>query len=290
MEALPMKNIRLTLAYDGTHYAGWQVQPEAPTIQGTIEAAIQQLSGEEVRIHGSGRTDAGVHALGQVANFQTEATIPPERWRHALNGVLPRDIVIGHSEEVPADFHARYSAKRKTYQYLIHRVFSPFPLPWLRTCTWQMVADPEAPSGMAEWDLDLKQMRRAARCLLGRHDFSSFESKSNPDESSVRTIYDVTLDNSPRWAPWSRGGLTRLPPEVISISMTADGFLYNMVRSIVGTLVEIGQGRRPRTDMERILNARDRSQAGQTAPPQGLYLVSVEYGALRSPSADVEAS
>src|SRR5690606_20365983 len=168
-----MKNIRLTLAYDGTHYAGWQVQPEAPTIQGTIEAAITQLTGEQVRIHGSGRTDAGVRALGQVANFQTEATIPLERWRHALNVVLPRDIVIGRAEEVPADFHARYSAKRKTYQYLIHRVFSPFPLPWLRTCTWQMVADPESSGGMAEWDLDLKQMRRAARCLFGKHDFSS---------------------------------------------------------------------------------------------------------------------
>ena len=140
-----------------------------------------------------------------------------------------------------------------------------------------MLADAEAPAGMAEWDLDLKQMRRAARCLLGKHDFSSFESKSSPDESSVRTVYDVTLDNAPRWAPWSSSGLSRLPPEVISISITADGFLYNMVRSIVGTLVEVGTGKRRPGDIMGILRALDRDAAGQLAPPRGLCLWAVGY-------------
>jgi tRNA pseudouridine38-40 synthase len=273
-----VRNIRLTIAYDGTAYSGWQVQPDAPSVQGTIESAIQQLTGAEIRVHGSGRTDAGVHALGQVAHFHTEATIPPERWRHALNGALPPDIVIARSEEVPVEFHARYSAKRKTYQYLIHRVVAPFPLPWLCSHTWQIVVDADPSAGGNLWELDLKEMRRAARCLVGRHDFSSFESKSSPDESSVRTIFDLSVNHLPRWQPWSPQALSHFPAEAVSVSITADGFLYNMVRSIVGTLVEVGQGRRSRTDMQRILEARDRSQAGPTAPPQGLYLMSVDYG------------
>lgn len=269
-----MRNIRLTIAYDGSGYAGWQVQPDTSTIQGTIEAAIKRLTGEEVRIHGSGRTDAGVHALGQVANFHTAATIPPERWQPALNGVLPNDIVIQASEEADAGFHARFSAKQKTYRYVIHNSVAE-AIPFLRTHAWRVPVDFDRETMTSKGGLDLESMTQAAASLVGTHDFSSFESKSVPEESSVRTVSRLVIAGAPRWKMWFAGGSQQR--EFCFLEITADGFLYNMVRAIVGTLVEIGVGARPVDDMQRVLKARDRSQAGPTAPPQGLYLVSVDY-------------
>lgn len=269
-----MKNIRLDIAYDGTNYAGWQVQPEAATVQGTIEAAIHGLTGKSARLHGSGRTDAGVHALGQVAHFKTDASIPPARWRPALNGVLPRDIVIRESRQVDDDFHARYSAKQKTYRYLIDNGAASSN-PMLRSAVWRFPSE-RLKSGVVMRRLDEESMSRAGVVLSGTHDFSSFESKSAPDESSVRTVSRLVVRRTSQWDPWQSATETT-SPEIIAIEITADGFLYNMVRAIVGTLVEIGLHARPADDMLRVLEACDRSQAGVTAPPEGLYLVSVDY-------------
>jgi tRNA pseudouridine38-40 synthase len=269
-----MKNIRLEIAYDGSNYAGWQVQPDALTIQGTLEAAIKSLSGEDVRLHGSGRTDAGVHALAQVANFLTSATIPPERWRPALNGVLPRDIVVNRSELVAADFHARYSAKQKTYRYVIHNSIHE-TLPLLRTQVWTVPCQQVQPSDTRRGQLDVQTMHEAAQSLIGTHDFSSFESKSAADESSVRTVSRVMVSHCRGWQMWRETAEDH--QDYVSIEITADGFLYNMVRSIVGTLVEVGSGSRPPEDVRSIMTACDRSQAGPTAPPDGLYLVGVDY-------------
>ena len=269
-----MQNTRLDIAYDGTNYAGWQVQPDALTIQGTIEAAIKKLTGEDVRLHGSGRTDAGVHALGQVANFHSEATIPPDRWRPALNGVLPRDIVITQSARAADDFHARFSAKQKTYRYVIHNSIHETP-PFLRTHVWTLPCQQAPSSEAVRGRLSVQTMHDAAQSLVGRHDFTSFESKSDPEESSVRTVSRVTVSRSGAWAMWQMPGDDSR--DIVSVEITADGFLYNMVRAIVGTLVETGSGTRPPGDVGTVLAARERSQAGPTAPPGGLYLIRVDY-------------
>ncbi len=253
-----VRSVRLTIAYEGTNYCGWQVQPDQPSVQGTIEQAIETLTGEAVRIHGAGRTDAGVHAIGQVAHFRTDATIPPTRFAPALNGVLPRDIVIRDSAEVAADFHARYSAVRKQYRYLID--VTPQSLPWLRHLVWRLPGE-----------FDVAAFRDAGRCLLGEHDFSSFESKSDPNDNSVRTVSELSVERLTDGLPWPGAC------ELIAVEITADGFLYNMVRSIVGTLVKVAHGQWTAADVSRVLKSGDRSQAGPTAPPQGLSLVRVDY-------------
>ncbi len=263
-----MRNIRLTIAYDGTGYAGWQVQPGVATVQGVIESALHELTGETIRVHGSGRTDAGVHALGQVAHFQTAATIPPERFAAALTGLLPGDIAVRSSCEVPVDFHARYSAKRKSYRYVIHQTRDRHP--WLDRYTWRL-----------EGPLDVDAMRKASVCLVGTHDFSAFESKSQPDENSVRIVTDVVLRGRRGWDPWSPGEPALRPQDesrdFLVIQIEANGFLYNMVRAIVGTLVKVGRGDWPAERVAQVLKSRDRAQAGETAPPQGLYLLGVNY-------------
>ena len=248
------RTFRLTLSYDGTAYAGWQVQASGRTIQAELEAALLQVTGERIRAVASGRTDAGVHALGQVASFGSETRLPADVLRKALDANLPRDIVVLEVREAPAGFHAIRDALRKRYRYVIQD--GPIRDVFGRAYAWYF-AQP----------LDVETMRTAAQALLGRHDFSSFEAAGSPRVSSVRTIYDVSVER--------RAGdfLERVIFEV-----EADGFLYNMVRNLVGSLVEVGCGRQGPSWIAEVLAARDRKQAGITAPPQGLFLVSVDYG------------
>ncbi len=266
-----MPNIRLTLAYDGGRFSGWQIQPQRRTVQGVLEEAIHHLTGESVRVLSAGRTDAGVHALGQVANFRTQSVIPPEKWRPALQARLPDDVVILTSDAVPEDFHATFSAVSKRYRYVIRE--SPVEDPWLRSRAWRM-----------NGPLDLIAMRTAAAALLGTHDFRCFESDWPNKATSVRTIFEVDLQRVGHWSAWRRTPvLTRDPTtedgagEFLVFEIAGDGFLYNMVRAIMGTLVNVGRGRWPAEAMTRIIAGQDRALAGETAPAHGLYLVSVQY-------------
>jgi tRNA pseudouridine38-40 synthase len=281
-----MTNIRLTLAYDGADYAGWQVQPCARTVQGELELAIRKLTGESVRVLSSGRTDAGVHALGQVASFQTESSIPADRWRAALQGQLPTDIIVLESADAPADFHATYSATSKRYRYVIRTALIEDP--FLRRYVWRINAD-----------LDVDAMAAAARSLLGTHDFRCFETEFPNKATSVRTVLAVDVRRASGWNVWSPAPITEsIPPasggrqpaetalnpagavpssEFLCFEIEADGFLYNMVRAIVGTLVNIGRGKWPVTALGDAITSQDRSRAGETAPAQGLYLVLVRY-------------
>ena len=255
---------KLTLSYDGTNFHGWQVQPVLPSVQGALREAIAQVCGETVLPQGSGRTDAGVHALGQVATFTLTVPIPAENLLRALNRALPPSIRVLFAEAVPARFHARHSAVRKTYEYRIWQrdddavVCSPFLAPYVWDCRWPLTLDP---------------MQQAAAALLGTHDFSSFAAadpdlaqRSGEDPASepspVRTLFVSSCQRE--------GGL-------LLYRVTGSGFLHHMVRNIVGTLVEIGRGALPPDAIPAILEARSRSAAGPTAPPQGLYLVGVEY-------------
>ena len=264
-----MRNIRLTLAYDGGGYAGWQVQPAARTVQGELESAIEQLVGVRPRVLSAGRTDAGVHALGQVASFLTDSTIPGEKWRPALQGRLPPDIVVLDSADAPADFHATYSATSKRYRYVIFQ--SPVDDPFLRRYAWRL-------SG----PLDVDAMAAAARSLVGTHDFRCFETEWPNKATSVRTVLDTQVRRFDHWSGWNSAppaaplsALDQLP--FIAFEIEADGFLYNMVRAIVGTLVNIGRGKWDAGMMAQIIAAGARPRAGETAPPQGLYLVRVSY-------------
>ena len=229
-----MRNLKITLQYNGKNYCGWQKQPNALGIQGTVEKAIYEITKEEVKVTASGRTDAGVHALGQVANFKTESKIPAERLPDALNAKLPKDISIISCEEVDIDFHARYNACGKTYRYLSYHV---------------------------RYDLDLDKIRLEAKSLIGTHDFGGFMSSGSSVKDTVRTIYDVDIQEN---------------DGMISIEVSGNGFLYNMVRIIVGTLVDIGRGR-IKHNMEEIINSKSRSMCGHTAPAHGLFLKKVNY-------------
>lgn len=254
-----MRNIRLVISYDGTHYNGFQSQPFKNTIQDKIEEAIFRLTGEQVKLIGSGRTDAGVHARGQVANFTTSSPIPAERWRYALNARLPEDIVIRESTEVPLDFHARRMAKQKTYRYTInnsrvrdvfqhkYQYFHPTPL-------------------------DVGKMKEALLMLIGEHDFSTFCSRKSTKLSHVRTLLqaDIVMENDNVPDHEGRNG-------VFHIYITGTGFLYNMVRIIVGTLLQVGDGQRSPEEMKTMLEAKDRSKSGPTAVSQGLCLWEVKY-------------
>lgn len=262
-----MRNIRLVLSYDGSAYAGWQVQPTLPTVQGAVETAIQKLTGEELRILAAGRTDAGVHALGQVANFRTRSPIPPEKWRAALQTKLPADIVVRHSDEVPYDFHATFSAVSKRYRYVIHN--SAITDPFVRKYAWSIYQP-----------LDVEAMHAAAQVLVGRHDFRSFESHWPNKATSVRTVSSIEVYRASRWCLWSaerelygEAG----DGEFVCLEIEADGFLYNMVRAITGTLLNVGRGTWSAADVERVLHAEDRAIAGGTAPAWGLFLVHAVY-------------
>lgn len=246
-----MRNIKLTVEYDGTRYNGWQSQPNGFTIQDMIEDAIYKLTNEKVRVIAAGRTDAGVHAYGQVANFYTASSIPAEKFSFALNTMLPGDIVVNKSEEVDYNFHARFSAKGKKYEYLIYNSAHPSAL--LKDRAWHVF-----------YYLDAEAIREAASHLVGTHDFAGFtaKDKSRQIKSSLRTIWNVSVEPS---------------GNIIKISISGNGFLYNMVRIITGTLVDIGRGKMEANRINSIINKRDRRLAGKTAPPQGLYLVEVYY-------------
>ncbi len=279
-----MRTLKLTIAYDGTAYAGWQFQPEQADRAGTLENAIAKVTGQHVRILASGRTDAGVHALGQVVGFRTDSALPPEVLLRAINANLPHDVAVLDVAEAPDGFHPIADAVRKRYRYLIHD--GPVRDVFRRHFVWHYVYG----------RLDADAMRRAAAALLGTHDFSSFESSGAERKTSVRTVFELS-----RRAGQGRGGggtgvrgrvrgqgwRTTLTPrdcgrgehaipianDFITIEIEADGFLYNMVRAIVGTLVEVGRGSRPESWPGEVLRAADRRLGGPTAPPQGLCLI-----------------
>jgi tRNA pseudouridine38-40 synthase len=243
-----MRNIKITIQYNGKNYCGWQKQNNSPGIQGTIEKAIFDITREEVKITGSGRTDAGVHALGQVANFKTNSQIPVDRIPNALNAKLPKDISIVKAEEVDEDFHSRYSAKKKTYRYQIYNSLYRSPI----------YADISYP---VKYDLDIDKMKKEAKSLIGTYDFKGFMSSGSSVIDTVRTIYNIEVSKS---------------EDLIIIEIEGNGFLYNMVRIIAGTLVDIGRGRITE-NMSTIIKSKSRSMAGHTAPAHGLFLKKVDY-------------
>jgi len=257
---------KLILAYDGTTFHGWQIQPALPTIQGTLAEAIRHVTGESVLPQGSGRTDAGVHALGQVVSFPLDAPIPPANLLRALNRTLPPSIRILSAELVPDNFHARHSALRKTYEYRI------FPrVPASRTQPDRICPPTLAPYAWdCPWHIDLDIANRAARHILGEHDFTSFAA-ADPDLTT-------RLANEPRTAIriishscWQR------EDNLIVYRVTGSGFLHHMVRNLVGTFVDAASNRTSPDAIPQILAARNRAAAGQTAPARGLFLVNVDY-------------
>jgi tRNA pseudouridine38-40 synthase len=249
-----MRTLKLTLAYDGTAYAGWQVQPGCRTVQGTLEAAMEKVTGPTTHVLASGRTDAGVHALGQVVGWRTPSDLPVEVLWRALNAELPQDIAVLEVTEAADDFHAVRDAVRKRYRYVIHD--GPVHDVFRRQYCWHYT----------HGRLDAQAMARAAGALLGTHDFRSFQSSGTARESTVRTVFEISVRRG-------RGGAR----DWINLEIEADGFLYHMVRAIVGTLVEVGRGAQSETWPAEVLRAADRSAAGPTAPPQGLFLLRVDY-------------
>ena len=245
------RNIVLILEYDGTHYHGWQRQADAATIQQTLEEALERLIGEAAALIGSGRTDAGVHARGQVANFRTTSAIPLTAFHKGLNSMLPRDIAVLSATEAAPEFHARKSARAKTYEYRILNRGNRSPL--ARHYAWWI-----APR------LDLAAMAGAAVDLTGEHDFTAFRASGSDNINPVRRVLA---------ASWREG-----PGGWLTFTITATGFLRGMVRSLVGTMAEVGRGKAPPTILAELLESGARHLAGPTAPPQGLYLVEVFYG------------
>ena len=239
--------IKITLEYDGTDYAGWQVQPDVVTLQGTLEEALQKILKEPTRVHGSGRTDAGVHAAGQVAHFETSGRMTPDEFERALNGLLPDDVRVLAAEEAPAGFHSRFSARSRTYRYAVAYVDSVF--------TRRHAHYSPAP-------LDVAAMREAAAALEGEHDFAAFGNLSDDYDSTTRRVTEIRVEET----------LTGL-----EIYVTANAFLYKMVRNVVGTLLRVGRGELAPEDVGRLLAGKERAEVGTPAPPQGLTLIRVAY-------------
>lgn len=255
------RRILLRVAYDGTNYHGWQVQPNAKTIEGELNRILTQLTGEEIQVTGASRTDAGVHALGNVAVFDTLSRIPAEKFSYALNQRLPEDIVIQSSVQVADDFHPRHCDCRKTYEYdILNRTF---PLPAYRNTSYFLYGD-----------LDLDAMRKACQAFLGEHDFASFCAAGAQVQTTVRTIYSLEVLEQ----PLTGIGRGDIPERLLTIRVRGNGFLYNMVRIIAGTLVEVGRGHIRPEEIEGIIAACDRAKAGPTAPARGLRLVEIAYG------------
>jgi len=244
-----MRNLKLTLAYDGTRFVGWQRQAEGESIQGVLEDVLARFAGRPVTVHGAGRTDAGVHADGQVASVHVTFAHDVSTLLRALNAQLPLDVRVVAVEDVPADFHARFSAKSKTYRYQIRTsaIVSPFERYWV----WHI---PEP--------LALEAMNRGAAAFIGTHDFGAFRSVGSEIDTTVRTIF------SSGW---------REDSGLLTYEVSGNGFLRHMVRAIVGTLVEVGRGWRPPADVVRLLQGGARADAGATAPPHGLFLARVDY-------------
>lgn len=245
-----MRNIKLIIEYDGKDFNGWQKQPNKLNIQGTIEKAIEQITGEKVDLTASGRTDAGVHALGQVANFKTNSTIPIEKFAIAINSNLKKSILIKSAEEVEDRFHSRLTCKRKTYRYVINNSKEGSAI--------YRHLETHIPM-----KLNVEKMKEAILFFKGEHDFKAFKASGTSSKSSVRIIYEAKIIEK--------------PDEKIWIELTGNGFLYNMVRIIAGTLVEVGLGKIEPEDIKTIIETKNRENAGKTLPPQGLYLVNVEY-------------
>ena len=246
-----MRNLKLEIEYDGTNYAGWQVQPKArgKTIQAVIERKLRKILQEKVKLIASGRTDSGVHARAQIANFLTSSRIPLDKLKLGLNGILPEDIKIVKLNEAPLGFHSRFSAKSKLYRYtILNRDYSS---PLLRHTVF-----------FYPRPLDTKIMQNEARALLGKHNFSAFQASRGKEKNPVKTIKKVAVVKKNNF---------------IYIDIEADGFLYNMVRNIAGTLIEAGRGKLPAGSLKRILLSRNRMHAGQTASPKGLCLLKVKY-------------
>ena len=244
-----MRNIKLTIEYDGKDFNGWQKQPNKLNIQGEIEKAIERITGEEVELNASGRTDAGVHALGQVANFKTNSNIPIEKIPIALNTNLKKSIRILKAEEVDERFHSRLSCKEKTYRYVINN--SEYGTAIYRNMEY-----------CVPQKLDVEAMQKAAKYFEGEHDFKAFKASGTSSKSSVRTIFKAEVTKH---------------EDRIYIELTGNGFLYNMVRIISGTLLEVGMGRIKPEEVSEIIESKDRLKAGKTLPPQGLFLVEVKY-------------
>ena len=244
-----IRNFRLLIEYDGTNYAGWQRQKHDPTIQGEIEKALETMLGQTVSVIGSGRTDAGVHALGQTANFRCDTRLTSEAFQKGLNSLLNKDIVIKDCKEADIDFHARFNAKGKRYSYRIfnHSVACSIGRQY---CWW------------VRFPLDAEAMQRGADYLIGTHDFKAFEGAGSPKKHTIRTVYQARF---------------RQDGEYLIFDIEADGFLRFMVRNIVGTLISVGISKFQPDDVKRILLSGDRANAGITAPPHGLFLIEVRY-------------
>ena len=247
-----MRRIKLTVAYDGTNYCGWQVQPNGITIEEVLNKAICTLTGEEIAVIGASRTDSGVHAMGNIAVFDTGSRIPAERFSYALNQRLPEDIVVTKSEEVSLDWHTRYQNSLKTYEYHILNTKTPVPTKRLYNC-------------FVSFDLDVNRMRQGAQYLLGEHDFAAFCCIRTNAKTTVRTVTDLQIQQNP------------LKPEEITIRITGNGFLYNMVRIIAGVLIRVGRGFYEPEKVLELLEGRERKKEAVTAPPQGLCLMEIVY-------------
>lgn len=245
-----MKRVKLTVAYDGTNYCGWQVQPNGLAVQEVLNRCLSELLKEDISTIGASRTDAGVHALGNVAVFDTNARMPADKISFALNTRLPADIRIQDSREVPPDFHPRFQQTVKTYEYKIYNRRFPDPTKRLYTLFYY-------------YPLDVERMQKAAEYLVGEHDFKSFSTFKPEVESTVRTIYSLEVEKS--------------RDDVITIRIQGNGFLYNMVRIIAGTLIRVGGGFYPPEQVKVILDGKDREMAGETARPEGLTLVEIRY-------------
>ena len=244
-----MRNIKLTIEYDGKDFNGWQKQPTKLNIQGEIERAIETITGEEVDLTASGRTDAGVHAIAQVANFKTNSNLPVEKFAIAINSKLKKSIRIQKSEEVEERFHSRYNCKQKTYRYVINNGEQGSAI--YRNLEY-----------FVPTKLNVNEMKKAVKYFEGEHDFKGFKASGTSSKSSVRTIYKTSI---------------REDGDRIIIELTGNGFLYNMVRIISGTLVDVGLGKIEAEEIPEIIDSKDRTRAGKTLPPYALYLVKVEY-------------